>query len=165
MNPKDISAVVDSYLPRGLFLDANLIVLLVVGAISRHLVARHKRTNAYTARDFDLLVEFAGQFQRRVTTVNVLTEASNLLSSRDEQVMLKGLCIERWDELSITGLEAAGRSEYPYLGLADAATIQGIAGSYLVLTADQPLVVALQALSKPVLWFEWLRAIAGIGRA
>jgi hypothetical protein len=43
----------------------------------------------------------------------------------------------------------------------DAATIQGIAGSYLVLTADLPLVVALQALSKPVLWFEWLRAFAG----
>jgi hypothetical protein len=61
----------------------------------------------------------------------------------------------------VTSRDAATRREYSYLGLVDAATIQGIAGSYLVLTADLPLVVALQALSKPVLWFEWLRAFAG----
>ena len=132
MNQQDISRLVDTYLPRGLFLDTNLTVLFVVGAISDRLVPKHKRTRAYKASDFELLLTFVGQFKRCVTTVNVLTEAT--------------------------------RREYSRLGLADAATIQGIAGSYLVLTADAPLVVALQALDKPVLYFEWLRDIAGIRR-
>jgi hypothetical protein len=156
-HPQDVSRLVNTYIPRGVFLDAELIVLFVVGAISRHLVPRHQKTSAYTGEDFELLLEFVARFSRRVTTANVLTEASNHLAARNEAGVLKELCIDAWEELSFTSQHAAARGEYAYLGLADAATIHAASESYLVLTADRPLVVALQALNRPVLHFDWLR--------
>ncbi len=38
-----------------LIIDANLLVLFVVGATDRNLIARHKRLKAFSLEDFDLL--------------------------------------------------------------------------------------------------------------
>jgi hypothetical protein len=159
VNLGEIESTVNEYHGRGLFLDASLTVLLVVGAVSPARVARHKRTSTYTSADFHLLVEFCTFFARLVTLPNILTEASDLLRNQEEQLMLKTLCIDIWEEATIESRLAAAAHEYSYLGLADAAILQRIAGSFLVLTDDGPLVAAIQANAGGVLHFDWLRQL------
>ena len=42
-------------MPSALFIDANLIVLLVVGLVGRDLIARHRRTKTFAVEDYDRL--------------------------------------------------------------------------------------------------------------
>jgi hypothetical protein len=59
-------------------LDANLLLLLVVGATDRSYIKRHKRLKAYTESDFDALQEIIQTMTGIVVTPNILTEVSNL---------------------------------------------------------------------------------------
>ena len=63
----------------GYFIDANLLVLLVVGSEDRGLIAGHRRLRGYTADDFDRLLGIIESVERVFVTPNTLTEASNLL--------------------------------------------------------------------------------------
>ena len=47
-----------------IILDANLLVLFVVGAASPSYIAKHKRTRAYTIRDFELLKDILSRASR-----------------------------------------------------------------------------------------------------
>lgn len=44
------------------FIDANLLVLLVVGSVDRMLVARHRRTRTFLPEVYDRLVEVIRKF-------------------------------------------------------------------------------------------------------
>ena len=57
----------------GLFIDANLLVLLIVGSVGRHLIAKHRRLRAYTYEDFDILINLLDPFDRVFVTPNTLT--------------------------------------------------------------------------------------------
>ena len=59
-------------------LDANLLVLLIVGLTDRRLIASHKRLKEYTVDDFDLLERLISASAGIAVTPNVLSEASNL---------------------------------------------------------------------------------------
>ena len=160
MSPAQIELAVTLYRDRGLFLDTNLILLLVVGARDPRAVARHRRTSDYTADDVEILRRFCGLFARLVTLPHVLTEASDLLHSGEEQAVLRSLGIEVWEEQSIASREAAAAPEYAYVGLADAAILERIVGSYFVLTADDKLARAIWARSGHALHFTQLVAAA-----
>ena len=43
--------------PSGFFLDANLFVLLVVGSVGRDLIEKHRRLRAYSAEDYEILID------------------------------------------------------------------------------------------------------------
>ena len=124
--------------PAGYFIDANLLVLLVVGNESRDLIGRHKRLQEYTADDYDLLVEIAARADRLYVTPNVLTETSNLLGYHQEPQrsrlyeQLRWL-IEESEEIVVRSAVAASNGAYPRLGLTDAALLE-------VATADTPLI-------------------------
>lgn len=69
-----------------LVLDANLLLLLVIGAMDRSAITRFKRTQQFTVEDFDALVDIVSRADRIVTTPHILTEVSNLANSlRDDQ--------------------------------------------------------------------------------
>lgn len=72
------------------FIDANLLVLLVVGSVDRRLVARHRRTRTFLPEDYDRLVEVIQDVQVFVTP-NTLTEASNHLEAREDTRFLEQL--------------------------------------------------------------------------
>ncbi len=42
--------------PTGFFIDANLLLLLIVGSVGRDLIAKHRRLRRFTAEDFDRLI-------------------------------------------------------------------------------------------------------------
>ena len=59
-------------------LDANVLLLRVVGRAGRGIVGRHKRLRPFKDEDFDLLARQTATARRLVTTPNVLTEVANL---------------------------------------------------------------------------------------
>ena len=65
--------------PYGYFVDANLLVLLIIGTAQRSLVGRHPRLKEYTANDFDILIKLLDTGETVYVTPNTLTETSNLL--------------------------------------------------------------------------------------
>lgn len=62
----------------GILVDTNLLVLLVVGSVSRDRIARFKRTTSYSAADWDLLIGILEQIALRYTVPHVLAEVSAL---------------------------------------------------------------------------------------
>ena len=63
-------------MPTSILIDANLLVLLVVGLTDKRLIERHKNVSSYDADGFDLLVEKLKEFSEVLLTPNTLTEAS-----------------------------------------------------------------------------------------
>ncbi len=122
-------------------LDANLLVLLVVGMASPSYIARHRRLREYTAEDFLLLKAMLGPVRRVVVTPNVLTEASNLLRQTPEPIRSEAgevfrRLIAGLDETYIPSRTAIGRDEFMALGLADAASLETNSTENTLLTVD-----------------------------
>ena len=65
---------------KAILLDANLLVLLVIGAVDVRWIGKHKRVKAFELSDWQLLLTEVGDTPI-VTTPHILTEASNLLRS------------------------------------------------------------------------------------
>ena len=130
-------------------------------------IGTFKRTQAYDLQAFLILDAFLSQFQRIVTTPNVMTEVSNLAGALDQgsrreffahwrDVAGAALADERYVES-----EAARQApSFPRLGITDAA-IEVLAGrGNGILTDDLPLYVQLSEHGRHVLNFTHLRALA-----
>ena len=135
----------------GLFIDANLLVLLVVGSAGRDLIAKHRRLKEYTAEDYDTLVDQIGRVDRVYVTPNTLTETSNLLAQHGEperSLLFDKLriLIQGSEEIVVTSEQASGNSAFGRLGLTDAALLEAITAERPLLTVDLDLY--LTALTK-----------------
>lgn len=132
---------------RRVLLDANLVVLLVVGNVSRERIEHHKRLAAYVAEDWDLLIAELSRYDQIVVTPNILTEASNLVRSGDKAYQADFAHV--FAELSVTIVEhyvpsetAVFNVDFDRLGLADAASIEVGTKDLTLLTADVGLYLA-----------------------
>lgn len=132
-------------------IDANLLVLLIVGSVRRDWVARHKRLNGFSVEDYDLLVELLADTERIWVTPNALAETSNLLGyagKNDGGPLADGLrqfvdsCVEEY----VPSGSAAGRPEYARLGLNDAALLELVSPTRSLLTVDIKLYLAAAAI-------------------
>lgn len=130
------------------FIDANLLVLLVVGSVDRRQVGKHRRARRFTPEDYDRLLEMIDALKRILVTPNTLTEASNLLKSRRDRRFLGRLrlVIEESEEIVVASAEAAHNAAFPRLGLTDAALLEAVSEERPLITADLGLYIA--ALSK-----------------
>lgn len=148
-----------------LLLDANILLLLVVGRIDQRLIDRYKRTaNRFVAADYLLLVRFAGRFNRIYTTPHILTEVSNLLTGfhdpyRREAREVLGRLIEELIEVLPEARDIVQSPEYAHLGLTDTAIITVVKTDIVVLTDDVALMNALYAIHYPVINFNHLRDV------
>ena len=125
-------------------LDANLLVLFVVGTASKTYIASHKRLRAYTAADFDFLVSLLSNMKRIVVTPNTVTEASNLMRQTVDPARTRISSVFRTflstsDEIYIVSSRAAGQPSFPRLGIADAALLTAMTSGSVLLTADVDL--------------------------
>ncbi len=75
---KTAAQLINRYRSDGLFIDTNLLLLLVIGTFRRDMIATHKRVNQYNTDDFQKVAFFRGHFQTLWTTPSVLTETDNL---------------------------------------------------------------------------------------
>lgn len=133
------------------FLDANLLVLLVVGATDRRLIAKHRRLSTFREEDYDILIDMVGNVDEILVTPNTLTEASNLLAYHyePERSRLFGVLrslVEKQEEVVVTSRAASHNKEFIRLGLTDAALLEVVSNSNPLVTVDLDLYLA--AISK-----------------
>lgn len=124
--------------PAGFFIDANLLLLLIVGSLGRNLIAKHRRLRNFTADDFDNLINLLNQVDQVFVTPNTLTETSNLLAQHKEPELSRffdklQLIIQESKEIVVASAEASRNDAFKRLGLTDAALLE-------VVTAETPLV-------------------------
>jgi rRNA-processing protein FCF1 len=152
---------------RGVLLDANVLLLFIIGVFDRGQVASFKRTRAYTRQDWDRLNELLKFFPVRATLPNVLTEVSNLASTilssargRDfAAAMLSQIRALR--ERYLNSQRAAESDAFARLGLTDAALLElARARKYVLLTDDLDLAVTTARQGINVINFTNLRSFA-----
>lgn len=142
--------VTELYASKGLLIDTNLLVLLIVGTINPTQISLHKRTNSYSAEDYNRLITFADRFKIRVTTPNILTEVSNLLEGYSYKGKYALDLLERFTQgtkeivcESLSTMHTYPKSYLKY-GLSDAVIHRVASEKYLVLTDDLNFCAYLQ---------------------
>lgn len=128
------------------FVDANLLVLLVVGHYDPHLIARHRRTQTFDIEDYRLLRDTLDRIHNVLVTPNTLTEASNLLAQHGEPekshlLNALGRLIQNTDEVVVTSAQASHHPSFHRLGLTDAALLEVVSPEAPLLTVDLNLYV------------------------
>ncbi len=131
----------------GYFIDANLLLLLVVGSVNREAISRHRRLRAFTADDYQILLDLIGQVPRVLVTPNTLTETSNLLGQHREperSVFFEGLrfLIEHTEEVVVASTEASHNQAFTRLGLTDGALLEVATAEHPLVTVDLDLYLA-----------------------
>ncbi len=153
-------------------LDANLLVLYVVGLAAPEHISSHRRLAAYGAhgkKAFNLLVYCLSEVSALLVTPNILTETSNLLGgrARDDGVALRILNTFRGlmniaEERVVPSRVAASRPEFFRLGLADAVTIALLDHDVFLLTEDARLYDATLRAGHRAELFSHRLAAAGL---
>ncbi len=133
--------------PTGIFIDANLLVLLVVGSVGRELISKHRRLRKFGEEDYDLLLNVIDPVIRVYVTPNTLTETSNLLAQhRDPERSLffdrLRFIIHESEEITVTSAKASDNSQFRRLGLTDAALLEVVTAETPLLTVDLDLYLA-----------------------
>ena len=134
-------------LPTKIFLDANLLVLLVVGETDRNLITKHRRLREFDEDDYERLVRLINQVDNVLVTPNTLTEASNLLAYHGEPERSRffevlRILIEEYEEIVVTSKAASRSKEFKRLGLTDAALLEVVSNSNPLITVDLALYLA-----------------------
>lgn len=147
---------------RSVALDANLLVLLVVGLVDRKLVSKHKRTRSFDPEDFDLLREILGRYEEIVITPNVMTEACNLISFATEPTLTNtrrqfALLADALREVYYKSAAVVRHPKFLRLGLSDSALLGLVEERVPLLTCDLGLYLAAAESNRDVVNFNHLR--------
>ena len=146
-------------------LDANLLVLLIVGTTDPSYVGRHRRLRAYDKSDFDLLIEFIRPMSALVVTPYILIETSNTLLSGIGEPARSHIAdtfrqlVGSLDERFVHSTRAVEQPEFPRLWLTDAAVLMELVNSHVLLTADLDLYLAASQRGYTAINFNHLRQL------
>lgn len=145
-----------------IIVDANLLVLLVVGLTKRSLIEKHKRTKSYEQEDFDLLIEVLSNFDQIVVTPHILTETSNLASQIGEPAMtnirqtLLNLLDEQKEEYEAS-ISIGKHQSFLRLGLTDCAILNLVKNNLPLITVDLDLYLSALSINHDTVNFNHLR--------
>ena len=104
--------------PTGFFIDANLLLLLIVGSVGRDLISKHRRLRRFTVEDFDRLI-------------NLLAQHGDPERSRFFDRLQ--FIIQESKEIVVASTVASRNNAFKRLGLTDSVLLE-------VATAETPLV-------------------------
>jgi hypothetical protein len=143
-------------------LDANLLVLLVVGLAKPTYISVHKRLKEYETADFNLLRKLLSEAGSVVVTPHALSEASNLLRqirepARSEIGFAFRNLIKNTTEIFIASAEASSRKEFFRIGLSDSALLEVSKKDIVMLSVDLDLCVAAESAGYQVVNFNHVR--------
>jgi hypothetical protein len=152
---------------RTIAVDSELLVLLIVGTASRSYISKHKRLGAYSAADFDLLIELLSEYSDVIVMPNKLTEASNLLGQVSEPIRTRifetfRAFIGVSTEESLGSKAVSGHDQFVRLGLTDAALMTATREQHVLLTADFDLYWASARAEQAVINFNHYREARGL---
>lgn len=150
---------------KGIFIDANLLVLLVVGATDQTLIPKHRRLRRFMVEDYERLIGIIRQAGQVFLTPNTLTEASNLLAQHPNPERSRFFAVLRRiigtnEEIIVESKTASRNNAFVRLGLTDAALLEVISEETPLVTVDLDLFVAAFAEGKvAALNFTHLQAL------
>ena len=152
----------DQPLPRGVLIDTNIFLLLLVGSTDRAAIARFKRTKKYVPEDFDLAIRFIERFSHVATTPSILTETSNLASELSSPLLDDvSAKFAEWvsvlEERYLPGREIVTDRAFFKFGFTDAGISALRHADYLVLTDDFRLSQYLESEGVPAFNFNHMR--------
>lgn len=158
--------LIERHARKGVVVDTNVFLLLLVGSLDKTLIPNFKRTDKYRAEDYDLLIALLRRFDAIITTQSILTEVSNLafpLNKKQPEVFegLRNL-IRSLDERSKTSTMLSESDCFPRFGLTDASIADVAADGHLVLTDDFPLYMYLSTNGRDVVNFTHIRQEYGL---
>jgi len=153
-----------SYQPKGLLLDSNLLVLLIIGSLEAKRIETFRRTRnqGFTQQDYLLLQRVSVAFAKMVTTPHILTETVNFVRELDGHVgdsalQLTSKLIQCFKERRPESKKLVQSDFFPRFGLTDTAILDLPPKKYLVLSVDAPLVIALQKKGIHAINFNHIR--------
>jgi len=159
----DAAGLIEKHRCRGALIDANLLVLYLVGKTNKRRIRDFKPCDIFEIEDFDLLDALVGYLGKPITTPHILTEVSNLVaklhgkelaaSRRDYKAL-----VEQMDEFYDTSRAVVADAAFMRLGLTDAAIAMLERRKLLVLTGDLDLWLTLQQRGVDAVNFNHLRA-------
>ena len=128
-------------MPRDVILDSNLLLVLIVGLVSRDHIGKIKRTREFTPEQFGKILEIYEDATSLVTTPNVLTEVSNLLKrvedTRCHAVLAK--IVPKSNEIYVESKCIVKHKTFQPFGLTDLAFLELISKTCHLYTSDHKL--------------------------
>jgi hypothetical protein len=159
----DAAGLIEKHRAKGVLVDTNLLVLFLVGTVSRHRILNFKRTGDFTIEDFDLLVRLIDWFGKLIATPHVLSQVSDLTDLTGNELTkireLFKVLVETIEESYDASRLLVSDPAFKRLGLTDAAIATVCCRGVLVLTADAQLHVALQERGIDALNFNHIRPL------
>jgi hypothetical protein len=160
----DAAALITKQQGKGVFVDANLLVLLLIGIVNPNRIPNFKRTQDFTIEDFRILrrlVEWFGE--PLVATPHVLSQVSDLtdLAGREGISVRKLLksTVEVIDERYDEARSLVAHPLFNRFGLGDASVAAVCERNIVVLTADVQLQIALASLRLDAINFNHVRSL------
>jgi hypothetical protein len=153
---------ITAYYRTGILLDANLMVLYIVGSYDIHLIGKHKRTDTFIKDDFTFINRLLKNFATRITTPHILTEVSNLTegllqhSDKGFATHFRNI-IPHHHEQYETSVNLSGIPAFPKFGLADSSVMQVAQDGNLVLSVDSRLCSYLSNIGLPAFNYNHIR--------
>ena len=160
----DARALIIKHKAKGVLVDANLLVLFLVGLINKRRIPEFKRTQNFTIEDFDLLERLIAWFGKLVATPHVLSQVSDLTDLRGTErgqirelfkLLVEGQIEETYDRSSLL----VAHPTFKEHGLTDASVATISSRGILVLTADVNLQRELQRRNADALDFNHVRPL------
>ena len=159
----DAAALIQKHRGKGVLVDTNLLVLLLVGAVNRRRIQNFKRTGDFTVQDFDLLTCLLDWFGKLIATPHVLSQVSDLTDLTGTELtrvraVFKTL-VEEIEECCDTSRILVANPLFARFGLTDSAIATVCSRGILVLTTDVRLQLALQERDIDALNFNDIRPL------
>ena len=160
----DAGRLIEKHRAKGVFVDSNLLVLLLVGLINVERIRNFKRTQDFTVDDFHTLQNLVSWFgSPLIATPHVLSQVSDLtdLPGR-ERMSIRELfkaMVEMMEEQYDTAKHLVRSPLFDRFGLGDASVAAVCQRNILVLTADLQLQIALESVGLDALNFNHVRAL------
>jgi rRNA-processing protein FCF1 len=151
-----------------LLIDTNLLLLLLIGSFNPSLIRKNKITanQDFDEDDFTQLRNFAGNFQKLVTTPHILTEVSNhaeKIKGADHlkflQQFISLIESDKTEEHSESSKLLAKTEAFVKFGLTDTAIAHLMNKNFFFLTVDFPLAGNLRKRGVNVINFNNVRRI------
>ena len=125
-------------------IDANALVVLIIGSIDTRLFKTHKRTSIYESEDYHLLLNVIESLDKLVVLPNVWTEVDNLLNNFKgnykeiyvEQIIAK---IQETSEKYLESINGVKHYTFYDLGLTDSLLLQVATETKKLITSDSAL--------------------------
>jgi hypothetical protein len=160
----DATALITKHQGRGVFIDTNLLVLLLVGLVNPRRIASFKRTQDFSIEDFRVLRKLVEWFGvPLVATPHVLSQVSDLTDlSGKEAILIRELfksIVEEIEEQHDAARRLVRHPLFERFGLGDASIAQVCARGIVVLTADVQLQIALGSTGLDAINFNHVRPL------